>query len=177
MPHPSHHPPINPRRTVIHHINMLNTHTLDISTQPTHHPTLQTPPSSMKPPQPPEPPSQRPSQAFPGSFTIPGAPARATEEFLTALRKGTSLRKYGRRGSPKYHHFRLSADDKELQWLSSNVSGSRGCAVPVLGTHMGGTQQQEQQQHGGAATIAAAAQLREQSGGARCSMLCMKKRQ
>ncbi len=31
------------------------------------------------------------------------------------------LLKYGRIGSPKYHHFRLSSDDSELQWESKKV--------------------------------------------------------
>lgn len=36
--------------------------------------------------------------------------------------QGTTLLKYGRHGAPKYHHFRLSADDAELQWESKGVS-------------------------------------------------------
>ncbi len=38
--------------------------------------------------------------------------------------QGSKLRKYGRRGKPKDHYFRLSPDDRELQWESSNVSDS-----------------------------------------------------
>lgn len=33
------------------------------------------------------------------------------------------LQKYGRHGIPKYHYFRLAAEDTELQWESKNVSG------------------------------------------------------
>lgn len=35
--------------------------------------------------------------------------------------QGGYLRKYGRYGKPKQHWFRLSHDDKELLWDSSNV--------------------------------------------------------
>eukprot|EP00878_Enallax_costatus_P013317 GHUV01013923.1.p1 GENE.GHUV01013923.1~~GHUV01013923.1.p1 ORF type:complete len:399 (+),score=132.40 GHUV01013923.1:152-1348(+) len=49
-----------------------------------------------------------------------GAQNRPAEELVTALRKGNHLRKYGRRGKPKTHYFRLSHDDKELVWDSSN---------------------------------------------------------
>eukprot|EP00882_Tetradesmus_deserticola_P030507 GHRQ01034289.1.p2 GENE.GHRQ01034289.1~~GHRQ01034289.1.p2 ORF type:complete len:108 (+),score=47.87 GHRQ01034289.1:28-324(+) len=38
--------------------------------------------------------------------------------------QGSYLRKYGRRGKPKTHYFRLSGDDRELLWDSSNVSSS-----------------------------------------------------
>ena len=31
------------------------------------------------------------------------------------------LQKYGRHGTPKYHYFRLSSNDDELQWESKNV--------------------------------------------------------
>lgn len=48
-----------------------------------------------------------------------GIQLRPLEEMLTALRKGSTLRKFGRRGGPKFHHFRLSDDDTELQWASS----------------------------------------------------------
>ncbi|GFH25126.1 BRX domain-containing protein, partial [Haematococcus lacustris] len=33
---------------------------------------------------------------------------------------GTMLQKYGRHGNPKYHYFRVAADDNELQWDSKN---------------------------------------------------------
>jgi len=36
--------------------------------------------------------------------------------------QGNKLRKYGRRGKPKDHVFRLSQDLQELQWDSANVS-------------------------------------------------------
>jgi hypothetical protein len=36
--------------------------------------------------------------------------------------QGGYLRKYGRFGKPKQHWFRLSHDDRELLWDSSNVS-------------------------------------------------------
>eukprot|EP00983_Pelagomonas_calceolata_P131889 1161819-Pelagomonas_calceolata.AAC.8 len=32
------------------------------------------------------------------------------------------LQKYGRHGNPKYHYFRLGAEDTQLQWESKNVS-------------------------------------------------------
>jgi hypothetical protein len=35
--------------------------------------------------------------------------------------QGSTLQKYGRRGGPKWHHFRLSGDDSNLQWKSANV--------------------------------------------------------
>jgi hypothetical protein len=66
------------------------------------------------------------------ALLLPGAEQRPAEELLTALRKGTHLRKYGRRGSPKYHMFKLSADDKELQWQSSNVGASAAAAAAAL---------------------------------------------
>jgi hypothetical protein len=34
------------------------------------------------------------------------------------------LQKYGRHGNPKYHFFRLGAEDTELQWESKNVGTS-----------------------------------------------------
>jgi hypothetical protein len=43
---------------------------------------------------------------------------------LLCILQGSYLRKYGRRGKPKTHYFRLSADDRELLWDSSNVSSS-----------------------------------------------------
>lgn len=42
--------------------------------------------------------------------------------------QGGYLRKYGRFGKPKQHWFRLSHDDKELLWDSSNVSSTAGSA-------------------------------------------------
>ncbi|MEW5304415.1 MAG: hypothetical protein WDW36_007026 [Sanguina aurantia] len=56
------------------------------------------------------------------SIFINGFPSgpKPYEEVLTFLRKGTLLQKYGRQGTPKYHHFRLSSDDSELQWESKN---------------------------------------------------------
>ena len=48
--------------------------------------------------------------------------------------QGGYLRKYGRRGKPKLHWFRLSHDDKELLWDSSNVSNSNvGSSMGVAG--------------------------------------------
>lgn len=52
-----------------------------------------------------------------------GSQQRPAEEVLTALRKGSMLQKYGRRGTPKYHLFRLSQDDTELQWESGGGTG------------------------------------------------------
>jgi hypothetical protein len=48
---------------------------------------------------------------------------------LWLLFQGGYLRKYGRYGKPKQHWFRLSHDDRELLWDSSNVSSSRGAAA------------------------------------------------
>lgn len=41
---------------------------------------------------------------------------------LLLMFQGGYLRKYGRYGKPKQHWFRLSHDDRELLWDSSNVS-------------------------------------------------------
>lgn len=61
-------------------------------------------------------------------------PVNAANQFLSLLSartlimavfslfQGTMLQKYGRHGNPKYHYFRLAADDRELQWESKNVS-------------------------------------------------------
>jgi hypothetical protein len=38
-----------------------------------------------------------------------------------AVLQGSTLRKYGRRGQPKYHYFKLSQDDYCLQWESKKV--------------------------------------------------------
>lgn len=54
-----------------------------------------------------------------GGVVVTGSQVRPAEELLTALRKGSTLIKYGRRGKPKTHHFRLSADDRELIWDSN----------------------------------------------------------
>ncbi|KAG2441550.1 hypothetical protein HXX76_003171 [Chlamydomonas incerta] len=55
-----------------------------------------------------------------GGVFVNGFPSgpKPYEEVLTFLRKGTDLLKYGRIGNPKYHPFRLSNDDLELQWES-----------------------------------------------------------
>lgn len=50
-----------------------------------------------------------------------GSQMRPAEELLTALRKGSTLRKYGRRGAPKFHHFRLSDDETALQWVRHGI--------------------------------------------------------
>jgi hypothetical protein len=41
---------------------------------------------------------------------------------LLLMLQGSHLRKYGRRGKPKIHYFRLSDDDQQLLWDSNNVS-------------------------------------------------------
>lgn len=41
---------------------------------------------------------------------------------VTRALQGSILEKYGRHGKPKFHHFKLGADDSELQWVSKGVS-------------------------------------------------------
>ncbi|XP_057490437.1 PH, RCC1 and FYVE domains-containing protein 1-like [Actinidia eriantha] len=48
---------------------------------------------------------------------------RDIEQALSALKKGTQLLKYGRKGKPKFCPFRLSNDETSLIWISS--SGER----------------------------------------------------
>lgn len=48
---------------------------------------------------------------------------RDIEQALIALKKGTQLLKYGRKGKPKFCPFRLSNDESSLIWISS--SGER----------------------------------------------------
>ncbi|KAL1543708.1 PH, RCC1 and FYVE domains-containing protein 1 [Salvia divinorum] len=48
---------------------------------------------------------------------------RDIEQALVALKKGTQLLKYGRKGKPKCYPFRLSSDETTLIWISS--SGDR----------------------------------------------------
>ncbi|PON99646.1 Regulator of chromosome condensation (RCC1) family with FYVE zinc finger domain-containing protein [Trema orientale] len=45
---------------------------------------------------------------------------RDIEQALIALKKGTQLVKYGRKGKPKFCPFRLSNDESSLIWISSN---------------------------------------------------------
>ncbi|KAI6669611.1 hypothetical protein NL676_004496 [Syzygium grande] len=45
---------------------------------------------------------------------------RDIEQAITALKKGSSLLKYGRRGKPKFCPFRLSNDESVLIWFSGN---------------------------------------------------------
>eukprot|EP00883_Tetradesmus_obliquus_P007882 jgi/Sobl393_1/18538/SZX64696.1 len=66
-----------------------------------------------------------------------GAHVRPAEELVTALRKGSYLRKYGRRGKPKTHYFRLSGDDRELLWDSSNGKVRSIALVSVLKVQQG----------------------------------------
>ncbi|CAO2037109.1 unnamed protein product [Urochloa humidicola] len=42
------------------------------------------------------------------------------DKALIALKKGTQLLKYGRKGKPKFTPFRLSNDESTLIWVSSN---------------------------------------------------------
>ncbi|KAL3845420.1 hypothetical protein ACJIZ3_002823 [Penstemon smallii] len=48
---------------------------------------------------------------------------RDIEQALIALKKGSQLLKYGRKGKPKFYPFRLSNDETSLIWISS--SGER----------------------------------------------------
>ncbi|XP_077235606.1 PH, RCC1 and FYVE domains-containing protein 1-like [Tasmannia lanceolata] len=52
-----------------------------------------------------------------------GNAERDIEKALIALKKGSQLLKYGRKGKPKFYPFRLSNDESSLIWLSS--SGER----------------------------------------------------
>ncbi|KAL3634916.1 PH, RCC1 and FYVE domains-containing protein 1 [Castilleja foliolosa] len=45
---------------------------------------------------------------------------RDIEQALVALKKGSQLLKYGRKGKPKFYPFRVSNDEKSLIWISSN---------------------------------------------------------
>ncbi|WOH01462.1 hypothetical protein DCAR_0520846 [Daucus carota subsp. sativus] len=47
-----------------------------------------------------------------------GNPDRDVEQALIALKKGTQLIKYGRKGKPKFCPFRVSADETTLIWYS-----------------------------------------------------------
>uniref|UniRef100_A0A6N2N286 PH domain-containing protein n=1 Tax=Salix viminalis TaxID=40686 RepID=A0A6N2N286_SALVM len=47
-----------------------------------------------------------------------GNPERDIEQALIALKKGTQLIKYSRKGKPKFRAFRLSSDETSLIWLS-----------------------------------------------------------
>ncbi|CAN6439014.1 unnamed protein product [Victoria cruziana] len=48
-----------------------------------------------------------------------GSSERDIEQALVALKKGTQLLKYGRKGKPKFCPFRLSKDESTLIWFSS----------------------------------------------------------
>ncbi|GFP80175.1 ultraviolet-b receptor uvr8 [Phtheirospermum japonicum] len=48
---------------------------------------------------------------------------RDIEQTLLALKKGSQLLKYGRKGKPKFYPFRVSNDERSLIWISS--SGDR----------------------------------------------------
>lgn len=50
------------------------------------------------------------------------SPSTPPPSIITSHQQGGKLRKYGRRGRPKDHHFRLSADLTALMWTSANVS-------------------------------------------------------
>ncbi|XP_042388138.1 PH, RCC1 and FYVE domains-containing protein 1-like [Zingiber officinale] len=52
-----------------------------------------------------------------------GSADRDINKILIALKKGTQLLKYGRKGKPKFYLFRLSNDESTLIWFSS--SGER----------------------------------------------------
>lgn len=78
-----------------------------------------------------------------------GAPTRAATPPPDARHlQGNKLRKYGRRGKPKDHHFKLSQDLTELVWDSSNVR------APGRG---GGTRERDAACRGGAGRAEAAA--------------------
>ncbi|GBG59421.1 hypothetical protein CBR_g38446 [Chara braunii] len=51
-------------------------------------------------------------------FTKNAPGDRDIEQAITALKKGATLLKYGRRGKPKFCPFKLSADETELIWYS-----------------------------------------------------------
>jgi hypothetical protein len=63
---------------------------------------------------------------------------------LLSTSQGGYLRKYGRFGKPKQHWFRLSHDDKELLWDSSNVSSSLAARRVAAAEFL---QQQQLRQH------------------------------
>lgn len=48
-----------------------------------------------------------------------GSSSRDIDKVLVALKKGTQLLKYGRKGKPKFYPFRLSNDESSLIWSSS----------------------------------------------------------
>ncbi|CAL9065019.1 PH, RCC1 and FYVE domains-containing protein 1-like isoform X1 [Musa acuminata AAA Group] len=52
-----------------------------------------------------------------------GSADRDIDKILVALKKGTQLLKYGRKGKPKFYLFRLSNDESTLIWFST--SGER----------------------------------------------------
>ncbi|KAL8243261.1 hypothetical protein R6Q59_009519 [Mikania micrantha] len=54
---------------------------------------------------------------------------RDTEQALIALKKGTHLLKYGRKGKPKFCPFRLSHDESSLIWISSSGEKSLKLAL------------------------------------------------
>ncbi|GMH35195.1 hypothetical protein BSKO_03063 [Bryopsis sp. KO-2023] len=64
--------------------------------------------------------------------SVSGGPSHQVEEYWTAAVKGTSLLKFGRRGSPHMHFFRLSEDNCALQWESRNGRVRR---VPLSSVH------------------------------------------
>lgn len=64
--------------------------------------------------------------------TVTGGPSHQVEEYWTAAVKGTSLLKFGRRGNPHMHFFRLSEDNCALQWESRNGRVRR---VPLSSVH------------------------------------------
>ncbi|KIY97229.1 hypothetical protein MNEG_10734 [Monoraphidium neglectum] len=59
-------------------------------------------------------------ESEPSGAVVIGSHVRPVEELKTAMLRGNKLRKYGRRGKPKDHLFRLSQDLQELQWDSSS---------------------------------------------------------
>ncbi|KAI5009531.1 hypothetical protein ZWY2020_011668 [Hordeum vulgare] len=54
------------------------------------------------------------------------------DKALIALKKGTQLLKYGRKGKPKFTPFRLSTDESTLIWVSSNQEKSLKLASLVF---------------------------------------------
>ncbi|KAF9687099.1 hypothetical protein SADUNF_Sadunf02G0058500 [Salix dunnii] len=59
-----------------------------------------------------------------------GNAERDIEKALIALKKGSQLLKYGRKGKPKFCPFRLSNDETTLIWISS--SGERSLKLAVV---------------------------------------------
>ncbi|KAJ6774101.1 REGULATOR OF CHROMOSOME CONDENSATION [Salix purpurea] len=55
---------------------------------------------------------------------------RDIEQALIALKKGSQLLKYGRKGKPKFCPFRLSNDEKTLIWISSG--GERSLKLALI---------------------------------------------